>query len=146
VSRRGACGGRPQIPRAEAFHAREPSLEVKCQPVDNLASPLLRLTGADISRPIASTVRKRIRQIDFIRDETEKYGVVSRLDQHSGASRSHIIVMMKSKQQRIGLARKIISSMKRQMQKPRLTESVHRSQEDHVASFVELSPARSKGK
>jgi hypothetical protein len=32
------------------------------------------------------------------------------------------------------------------MQKPRLTESVRRSQEDHVASFAELSPARSKGK
>jgi hypothetical protein len=52
--------------------------------------------------------------------------------------------MMKSKQQRIELAQKIISSVKREMQKPRLTELVRRSQEDHVASFAELSPARSK--
>jgi hypothetical protein len=54
-------------------------------------------------------------------------------------------VMMKNKQQRVELARKIISSVKREMQKPRLTESVRRSREDHVESFVELSPARSKG-
>ena len=61
-------------------------------------------------------------------------------------SLSHIIVMMKSKQQRIELAKKIISNVKREMQKSRLTELVRRSQEGHVASFVELSPARSKGK
>jgi hypothetical protein len=54
--------------------------------------------------------------------------------------------MMKSKQQRIELAKKIISNVKREMQKSRLTELVRRSQEGHVASFVELSPARSKGK
>jgi hypothetical protein len=53
--------------------------------------------------------------------------------------------MMKKKQDRIELARKIISSVKREMQQPRLTESVRRGEEEKVASFVELLSARSKG-
>jgi hypothetical protein len=57
----------------------------------------------------------------------------------------HIVVMMKKKQDRIELARKIISNVRREMQRPRLTESVRRSGEEKVTSFVELSSARSKG-
>jgi hypothetical protein len=43
------------------------------------------------------------------------------------------IVEMKKKQDRIELARKIISSVKREMQRPRLTESVRRSEEKQAA-------------
>ncbi len=43
------------------------------------------------------------------------------------------IVEMKKKRDRIELARKIISSVKREMQKPRLTESVRRSEEQQAA-------------
>jgi hypothetical protein len=53
--------------------------------------------------------------------------------------------MIKKKQDRIELARKIISSVKREMQRPRLAESVRRSYEDQIASFVEVPSARSKG-
>jgi hypothetical protein len=57
----------------------------------------------------------------------------------------HIVVMTKRKQCRKELAREIISSVKRERQKPRLTESVRRGQEDHVAPVVEAPPAHSKG-
>jgi hypothetical protein len=40
---------------------------------------------------------------------------------------------MKKKQDRTELARKIISSVKREMQRPRLTESVRRSEEKQAA-------------
>jgi hypothetical protein len=40
---------------------------------------------------------------------------------------------MNKKQERIELARKIISSVKREMEKPRLTESVRRSEEKQAA-------------
>jgi hypothetical protein len=40
---------------------------------------------------------------------------------------------MKKKEDRIELARKIISSVKREMQRPRLTESVRRSEEKQAA-------------
>jgi hypothetical protein len=43
------------------------------------------------------------------------------------------IVEMKKKQDRIEHARKIISSVKREMQRPRLTESVRRSEEKQAA-------------
>jgi hypothetical protein len=41
---------------------------------------------------------------------------------------------MKKKQDRIELAKKIISSVKREMQRPRLTESVRRSEEERAAN------------
>jgi hypothetical protein len=47
--------------------------------------------------------------------------------------------MMKRKQDRIELARKIISTIKKEMQKPRLAESVRKGQggqEDQAASFA----------
>jgi hypothetical protein len=44
----------------------------------------------------------------------------------------HIVEMMKKKRDRIELERKIISDVKREMQKPRLTESVRRSREEEV--------------
>lgn len=57
----------------------------------------------------------------------------------------HIVVMMKKKQDRIERARKIISSVKREMQRPRLTESVRRNGEGQVGSSVGVPSARSKG-
>jgi len=57
----------------------------------------------------------------------------------------HIVVMIKKKQDRIELAKKIISSVKREMERPRLAESVRKSYEDQIASFVEVPSARSKG-
>jgi hypothetical protein len=52
---------------------------------------------------------------------------------------------MKNKQDRLELARKIISSVKREMQRPRLTESVRRNGEGQVGSSVGVPSARSKG-
>jgi hypothetical protein len=48
---------------------------------------------------------------------------------------SAVVAMMKKKN-RIEIAKKIISYVKREMQKPRLTESV-RNQRDHAVPVVE---------
>jgi hypothetical protein len=89
-------------------------------------------------------ISKRRQRIDPVHDGTtiKKDRFVSGWEQRS-VLRSHIVGMMNSKQRRIELAKKIISNLKREMQKPRLTESVRRSED--VASEIELSPARSKG-
>jgi hypothetical protein len=51
--------------------------------------------------------------------------------------------MMKKKTNRIEIARKIIASVKREMQKPRLTDSV-RNGRDQAGPVVEAHPARSE--
>jgi hypothetical protein len=50
--------------------------------------------------------------------------------------RPALLLMMTNKKNRIELAKKIISSVKREMQKPRLTESV-RNERDEAAPVVE---------
>jgi hypothetical protein len=52
--------------------------------------------------------------------------------------------MMMKKKNRVEIAKKIISSVKREMQKPRLTESVRSDKRDQAAPMVEERPARPK--
>jgi hypothetical protein len=56
----------------------------------------------------------------------------------SAFHQGHIVVMTKKKQDRIEHARKIVASVKKEMQLPRLTESVRRSGEEKVASLLGL--------
>ena len=57
----------------------------------------------------------------------------------------NIFGMMNKKKNRIEIAKKIISSVKKEMQKPRLTESVRNDARDHAAAPVaEKPPARSE--
>jgi hypothetical protein len=51
--------------------------------------------------------------------------------------------MTKSKKDRIEIARKIIASVKKEMQMPRLTESVRTDGERRAAAIVEVRSARS---
>jgi hypothetical protein len=51
---------------------------------------------------------------------------------------------MKKKKNRTEMAKRIISSVKREMQKPRLTESVRRDKRDQAAPVGEERPARPK--
>ena len=53
--------------------------------------------------------------------------------------------MMTNKKNRIELAKKIISSVKREMQKPRLAESVRSDKRDQAAPVPD-GPARSEKK
>jgi hypothetical protein len=52
--------------------------------------------------------------------------------------------MMKKKQDLLKLEREIISSVNREMQRPRLTESVRESLEKEVAFFAKAPSASSK--
>jgi hypothetical protein len=52
--------------------------------------------------------------------------------------------MMKKKKSRLEIAREIISSVKREMEKPRLTESVRSAERDLVAPVIEKPPAQSE--
>ncbi len=57
--------------------------------------------------------------------------------------RCHIFRMTKNKKDRIEIARKIIASVKKEMQMPRLTESVRTDGERQAASIVEGRSSRS---
>jgi hypothetical protein len=48
------------------------------------------------------------------------------------------------KRNRLEIAKKIISNVKREMQKPRLTESVRNDERGQAARAVEEHPARSE--
>jgi hypothetical protein len=52
--------------------------------------------------------------------------------------------MMTKKKNRMEIARKIISSVKKEMQKPRLTESVRNDGRNQAAAVVKEPLARSK--
>jgi hypothetical protein len=64
-----------------------------------------------------------------------RHGVMSHREQILCATRGNIFMMMKKKN-RIEIAKKIISSVKREMQKPRLTESVRNDGRDQAAAVV----------
>ena len=52
--------------------------------------------------------------------------------------------MMKKKKNRLEIASEIISDVKREMEKPRLTESVRSAERDLVAPIIEKPPAQSE--
>jgi hypothetical protein len=56
-----------------------------------------------------------------------------------------VTFMMMKKKNRIEIAKKIISSVRREMQKPRLTESV-RSYREQAAPVVEERPRKDEGR
>jgi hypothetical protein len=56
----------------------------------------------------------------------------------------HILRIMNKKKNRIEIARKIISSVKREMQKPRLTESVRNGGREQAVPVVEEFLVRSE--
>lgn len=68
---------------------------------------------------------------------------MSHREQFSHMSRDIILVMNKKKT-RLELAREILSNVKKEMEKPRLTESVRSGSRDQAKPVIDNAPSRSK--